>query len=112
MERKIYFGYQQLGGVLGKADACLKAYPAPDNQGARAFTDRGGGYITETAQSALTVILKLTIGGLTIILIVSSIVGLQFQGQFVPTSLRPILGTVEAFVRLQSGHKAVNFSTR
>ena len=53
----------------------------------------------ETAQSALTVVLKLVIGGLTsIILIVLSTVNLQFQGRFVPASLRPALRIVAAYV--------------
>ena len=49
--------------------------------------------------SVLTVILKLVIGGLTsIILIVLSTVNLQFQGQFVPIYLRPILRIAAAYV--------------
>ena len=47
----------------------------------------------ETAQSALTVIFKLVIGGLTnIILVVLGTVNFQLQGQFVTISLRPIPG--------------------
>ena len=72
--------------------------PPPDNQRARAFTG-GRGLHVETAQSALTVILKLVIGDLTrVILIVLSTVNLQFQGQFVPISLRQILRIVAAYV--------------
>ena len=53
----------------------------------------------ETAQSALIVILKLVIGCLTsVILIVLSTVSLQFQGQFVPISLRPVFGIVATYV--------------
>ena len=67
-------------------DFCPKAdspHP-PDNQGARAFIGGGEG----TARSALTVILKLVIGGLTsVILTVLGTVSLQFQGRFVPISL-------------------------
>ena len=40
-------------------DSCPKA--ATDNQWARAFIDRGRGLHTETAQSALTVTLKLVL---------------------------------------------------
>ena len=59
----------------------------------------GRGLHAETAQSALTVILKLVIGGLTsVVLIVLSTVSLQFQGWFVPISLRPVLGIVAAYV--------------
>ena len=53
----------------------------------------------ETAQSALTVFLKLVIGGVTsIVLIVFSTVNLQSYCQFVPISLSPVLGTVAAYV--------------
>ena len=53
----------------------------------------------EIAQSVLTVIFKLVIGGLTsAILIVLGTVNLQFQGPFVPVSLRPVLGIVAAHV--------------
>ena len=70
-----------------------------DSQWARAFIDRGLVLHAETAQSALTVILKLVIRGLTsIILIVLTTVNLQFQGQFIPISLRPVLGIVAAYV--------------
>ena len=53
-------------------------FPLTDKQWASVFIDRGMGLCAETAQLALTVIFKLAVGGLTIILIVSSIVGLQF----------------------------------
>ena len=82
------------GGHLSKGQL-----PPPDNQGARVFIGRGRGLRVEAAQSALTIILKLVIGGLTsIILIVLSTVNLQFHGWFVPTSLRPILRIVAASV--------------
>ena len=67
--------------------------------GARAFIDRWRGLHAETAQSALTVIYKLVVGGLTsVILIVSGTVNLQSQGPSVPISLRPGLGIVVAYV--------------
>ena len=51
-------------------------------------------------QSALIVILKLVISGLTsIIWIVLDTVSVQFQGPFVPISLRPVLRIVAAYVR-------------
>ena len=57
------------------------------------------GLHTEAAQSALRVILKLVIDGLTnIILMVIGMVNLQFQGQLVPISLRPVPGIVAAYV--------------
>ena len=53
----------------------------------------------ETAQSVLTVILKLSTRGLTsVTLIVFGAADLQFQGWFVPVSLRPVLGIVPVYV--------------
>ena len=70
-----------------RVDACPKADTPSDNQGTRAFIDRGKGLHAETAQSAPTVILKLVTDGLTsIILIVLGTVNLQFQGRFVSIS--------------------------
>ena len=70
------------------------------------------GLLAETAQSALTVIFRLRIGGLTNInLIVLGTVNLQFQSLSVPICLRTVLGIVAAHVLVQSGHHAVNFST-
>ena len=67
-------------------------FPLTDKQWASVFIDRGMGLCAETAQLALTVIFKLIISGLiSIILIVLSIVNLQFQDQFIPISLRPVL---------------------
>ena len=91
--------FWMLASRRGRADTCQKAnsLPHPRQSGARAFIDRGRGLHAEMVPSALTVILKLVIGGLTsIILIVLSTVNLQFQGQFVPISLRPVLGIVAA----------------
>ena len=42
-------------------------------------------------------------------MIALSTVNLQFQGWFVPISLRPVLGLVELISWLQSGHHVVNF---
>ena len=50
-------------------------------------------------QSALIVIFKLVISGLTsVILIVLGTVNLQFQSLFVPISLWPVLGIVAGIV--------------
>ena len=58
-----------------------------------------GALPVETAQSALTVILKLAISGLIIVFLTAlSTVSLQFQGQFVNISLRPVLGIVTPYV--------------
>ena len=81
------------GGLLSKGQLPL------NNQEARAFVDRGRGPHAEAAQSSLIVILKLVIGGLTsIILITSGTVNVQFQGPFISISLSPILRTVAAYV--------------
>ena len=73
--------------------------PSLTVSGARAFIDRWRGLHAETAQSALTVIYKLVVGGLTsVILIVSGTVNLQSLGPSVPISLRPGLGIVVAYV--------------
>ena len=51
-------------------------------------------------QSVLIVILKLIINGLTsIILIVLDTVSVQFQGPFVPISLKPVLRIVAGYIR-------------
>ena len=63
------------------------------------FIDRQRGLHAESVQSALTVIFKLVMGSLTrVILVVLGAVNLQFQGQFVSISLRPILGIAAAYV--------------
>jgi len=68
------------------------------NQGARAFIGRGQVLHSETAQSTVSVIFKSVIGGLTsITLVILGTVNLQFQGQFVFISLRPIIGIVAAY---------------
>lgn len=53
----------------------------------------------ETLLSSLTVIFKLIISGLiNVNLVVSGTVNFQFQGLFLPISLRQILGIVAAYV--------------
>ena len=64
----------------------------------KGFIDRGRGCL-QKQQSALTVILKLVISGLTSIsFAVLGAVNLQFQGQLVSSSLRPILRIMTAYV--------------
>ena len=58
----------------------------------------GGGLHEETAQSTLTIILKLIGHQISIISIAFSAVYLQFQDWMVPICLRPILRTVAALV--------------
>ena len=85
-ESLLYFRCWQLWWQ-GVVDVCPKAHSHPVNQWARAFIDSKKGLHAETAQSALRVILKLVIGGLTsIIFIVLSTVTLQLQGWFVSIS--------------------------
>ena len=79
-----------MGGV--RIDVCSKAdsppHPPTGNQWGKNFYSQKEGLRAETAQSALTVIFKLVMGGLTsIILVVLGRVNLQFQGLFVPISL-------------------------
>ena len=90
----------EAGSLAGEGQRPVqRPTPPTDNQWARAFIDAGRGLHAETAQSALTVILTLVIGGLIgIILIVLITVHLQFHSQFVPISLSPVLRTVEAYV--------------
>ena len=70
----------------GKMDFCPKAAPSPFPQsgGKHCYRQREGQH-AETAQSALTFMLKSVTGSLTsIILIVLDTVNLQFHGQFFP----------------------------
>ena len=87
----LYFRCQQL--VVGGGQTSVQ------RQWERAFIDRGRRQHAETLQSALTVIFRPYIGGLTsIILVVLSTVNLQLQGSFVSTSLRLILRIVADYV--------------
>ena len=73
--------------------------PLTGSQWARAYTQGERGLHTGRGQSALIVILKSVISGLTsITVIILGTINLQFQGWFVPISLRPILGIVAAYV--------------
>ena len=70
-------GNQGMGLGWGEVDVFQRATsPSPNNQGARPFINKGRGLHAETAQSALTVILKLVSGALTSILIVLGTVNL------------------------------------
>ena len=91
METLLYFGDWQPGE--GRANSYPKAdfSHSPNNQKVGAFIDGGRGLYAETAQSALTVILKrvviLKCSSLSsVILVVFSKVSLHFQGRFLPTS--------------------------
>ena len=96
MEKKVYFISE--ASTQGKRKG-LSRTQHPDSQGARDFVDRGRGLHAETAHSALTIILKLVIRGLTwAILIVLNTVDLQFHAQFMPNPLRPVLRILTAIV--------------
>ena len=84
VEKKVCF-ILDAGNGRGGLTPVQRPTPPTDNQGARAFIDRRRGLHAETAQAALTVILKLVIGGLTsILLIVLGTVNLQFQDCLFP----------------------------
>ena len=92
-------GNQVCGGEGRRLSKGQLPTPQPDNQGARAVIDKGRGLHAETAQSALTVISKLVMDGLTrVILIVSSSINLLFHGWLVFISLRTILGIVATYI--------------
>ena len=76
MKRKVCF-ILDASSQWGRWTPVPRPFPhPPDTQWARASVGRGRGLRADRAQSALTVILKLVIGGLTsIILIVLSTVG-------------------------------------
>ena len=61
MERKVCFISEasNRGGAWGGRNPLQRLTPPTDNQCARAFIDGGRGLHAETAQSALTVLLKL-----------------------------------------------------
>ena len=89
------------GVGVGRVDFCLKAdsFPQVTMRGTSFLIGRGRGLCVETAQSALTVILKLVVDDLaSVILIVLGTVNFQFQRWFVPISLKPVLGIVAAYV--------------
>ena len=83
MKRKVaffFFGcWQQSRAYVGRF--LSRGRPPPtDNQWERAFINGRRGLHAETAQSALTVILKLVIDGLiSVFLIIITTVTLQFQ---------------------------------
>ena len=84
MERKVCFILDagKRGGGHREGRCLFKGQLPYWQPGTRVFTDKGRELYAETAQSSLTVILKLVIHGLTIIiLIVLDTINLQFQGQ-------------------------------
>ena len=86
------------------------SYPKadPGQSGARAFIGRRGGFVQKQHRQ-LWRHLAVGPGGLSSSLLTVLItVCLQFQGQSVPISLRPVLGMVAVRSGPQSGHHAVN----
>ena len=113
VERKVGF-LRDAGNKLGDADRVLskgQLFPHPtDNQWARASIYERRGLHAETAQSALTVILKTVIRGqISIILIVLSTINLQFQGGFSPFSWGQFSELWHLMSWPQSSYHAVNF---
>ena len=100
LERKVCFISDAGNWVGGEWTSIqMPVPPTTDNQWAKVFIGRERGLCASAAHSALTVILKLVMWYLiSIILIVLSAVNLQFQGQFVPISLRPVLRIMAADV--------------
>ena len=98
VERKVCFIFQRLA-TCGGGWTPVQRPTAANSQWARAFTEKGErGLHVETVVSALTS-WNWSCGDLiSIILIVLSMVNLQFQGRFVPIFLRPVLRIVAAFV--------------
>ena len=83
-ESLLYFRCWQLGGHGGGQTSVQRQIPPTDDLVGQEFLMAGEGLHAETAQSALTVILKLVIGGLSgVILLVLVTVSLQFQGKLV-----------------------------
>ena len=82
--------------VKGRTDACPKAEPSTNIQGARAFIDGRRGLHAERPLSALTVVLKLFISCLSSIYCFRY--NLSFKNQFVSSFLKPVLGIVAAYV--------------
>ena len=91
-----YFrSWQRCRGSRGEETPVQRLTPTTDNQWARAFLGRRRGLHAETAQAALTVILKLVVSDLTsVILVILSIINLQSWSWFVPISLRTVLRIV------------------
>ena len=99
VERKVCFTLVA-GSWWGREDTCPKAHLLDtQNQWARVFIGWGRGWHAETAQSALADILKLVVWWSDHPHLDSfRYRNLQFQGLFVPISLRPVLGVVAAYV--------------
>ena len=93
--------FQSLATAGWRADSCPNADSLPRHWQSvgKSFNRWGEGLHAETAQSALTVILKLVIGGLSgVILLVLVTVSLQFQGKLVSILWGQFLAYVMATV--------------
>ena len=108
VERKVRFISD--AGNWGSAREQTSVQRQLATRGARDFIDWRRGLHVDPAQSALLVIFKFILDGLTsVISIVLGTVSLQFQGPFVPISLRSILELWQLVSWVQSGHHAVSF---
>ena len=113
VERKVYFiSYSGNCGGRGRMDICPKADYPPSlplqvtTNGTRALLGWGRGLHAETAPSALTVIFRLVISGLTTVML---IVLIQF-GLF-PFLWGQFLELWQLVSQLQSGHHVLTSST-
>lgn len=100
--------HNQQGRVVVHPKAYSTPSPLPKISKQELLWTEQGSY-AETAQSVLTVILRLVIDGLTsVILIALGTVNLTFQHRFVSIFLRPILRMMVGYVRLQSSHHSLS----
>ena len=114
----LYFICWQLGRKAGKANICPKANSSSGNQWGKGFSffffkERRKGLPAKTEQSALTVIFKLAIGGLTsVILVVLGTVNIfSFRVHLFPFLWSQFSELWQLMLWVQSGNLVVNFST-
>lgn len=100
LERKACFILDANNGVGGAGHSVQRADFSPLTiSGQELLLAEGGGHTQKQHSLIRGSSWNGSCGGLTsVILIVLSAVHLQFQGRFVPISLRPVLGTVAAYV--------------
>ena len=113
-EKLLYFICWQLGRKAGKANICPKANSHSGNPwGSLFFKDWRKGLHAKTEQSALTVIFKLAIRGLTsVILVVLGTVNIfSSRVHLFPFLWSQFSELWQLMSWVQSGHLVVNFST-
>ena len=100
LERKACFILDANNGVCGAGHSVQRAdFSLLTISGQELLLAEGGGHTQKQHSLIWGSSWNWSCGGLTsVILIVLSAVHLQFQARFVPISLRPVLGTVAAYV--------------